>query len=306
MSDQTTISFANLSLPQEGVAVVLAEEGPKLAPAAKELDKASKGLLSRAATISGFKGRKDTTVDLLAPAGLKFARLVLMGTGKTADYTAEDWLNLGGTVRGLLTGKEGPNAHIVLDGGGKGIAPEDVANFALGASLRGYKFRKYKSTKTPKKNGAAENDKTLKKIVIHTADPRAATKLYRGTRAIANGVTLARDLVNEPANVLGPAEFAQRTKALTKVGVAGDRACTEGASASRHECAARRGAGKRPPQSRGGDAVEGCRRQRRRSRRVRRQGRHLRHRRHLDQACCRHGGHEGRHGRRCLRRRSHA
>ena len=58
MSDQTTISFANLSLPQEGVAVVLAEEGPKLAPAAKELDKASKGLLSRAATISGFKGKE--------------------------------------------------------------------------------------------------------------------------------------------------------------------------------------------------------------------------------------------------------
>ena len=177
MSDQTTISFANLSLPQEGVAVVLAEEGPKLAPSAKELDNASKGLLSRAAAISGFKGRKDTTVDLLAPAGLKFARLVLMGTGKTADYTAEDWLNLGGTVRGLLTGKEGPSAHIVLDGGGKSIAPEDVAHFALGASLRGYKFKKYKSTKTPKKNGAAENDKTLKKIVIHTAEPRAAAKL---------------------------------------------------------------------------------------------------------------------------------
>ncbi len=219
MSDQTTITFATLNLPQEGVAVVLADEGPKLAPAAKELDKASKGLLSRAATISGFKGKKDTTVDLLAPAGLKFGRLVLMGTGKTADYTAEDWLNLGGTVRGLLTGKEGPNAHIVLDGGGKGIAPEDVANFALGASLRGYTFKKYKSSKTPKKNSATENDKTLKKIVIHTADPRAATKLYGGKRAIANGVTLARDLVNEPANVLGPAEFAQRAKALTKVGV---------------------------------------------------------------------------------------
>jgi leucyl aminopeptidase len=141
VSDQTTISFANLSLPQEGVAVVLAEEGPKLAPSAKELDKASKGLLSRAAAISGFKGKRDTTVDLLAPAGMKFARLVLMGTGKTADYTAEDWLNLGGTVRGLLTGKEGPSAHIVLDGAGKGIAPEAVANFALGASLRGYQFR---------------------------------------------------------------------------------------------------------------------------------------------------------------------
>jgi leucyl aminopeptidase len=32
-------------------------------------------------------------------------------------------------------------------------------------------------------------------------------------------VTLARDLVNEPANVLGPAEFAARAKELTKLGV---------------------------------------------------------------------------------------
>ncbi|MGA8434824.1 MAG: M17 family peptidase N-terminal domain-containing protein, partial [Methyloceanibacter sp.] len=62
MSDQTTISFANLILPQEGVAVVLAEDGPKLTPAAKDLDKAAKGLLLRAATISGFKGKKDSTV----------------------------------------------------------------------------------------------------------------------------------------------------------------------------------------------------------------------------------------------------
>src|SRR6185369_4550575 len=59
----------------------------------------------------------------------------------------------------------------------------------------------------------------LKKIVIHTADPRAATKLYASARAILDGVTLARDLVNEPANVLGPAEFAARAKELAKVGV---------------------------------------------------------------------------------------
>jgi leucyl aminopeptidase len=220
VTDQTTISFANLSLPQEGVAVVLAEEGPKLAPAAKNLDKTSKGLLSRAANISGFKGKKDSSVDLLAPAGLKFSRLVLVGAGKTADYSAEDWLNLGGTVRGLLSGKEGATAHIVLDGAGRGITAEDVANFALGAALRGYKFRKYKSKPKKKNDAAAEsNDKTLKKIVIHTADPRGATKLYGALRAIANGVVLARDLVNEPANVLGPAEFAARAKELTKVGI---------------------------------------------------------------------------------------
>ena len=74
-----------------------------------------------------------------------------MGAGKTADYSAEDWLNLGGTVRGISTGKEGPTAHIVLDGASKGIAPEDAANFALGAALRGYRFKKYKSTSRRRK-----------------------------------------------------------------------------------------------------------------------------------------------------------
>lgn len=220
MSDQTTISFANLKLPEEGVAVVLAEEGPKLSPAAKDLDKRSKRLLTRAAEIAGFKGKKESAVDLLAPSGLKFSRLVLVGTGKQADFTAEDWLNLGGTVRGMLSGKEGPVAHIVIDGAAKSNAAQDIANFALGATLRGYRFQKYKSKSRKKKNGAAEsNDRTLKRIVIHCADPRAATKAFAAGRAIASGVMIARDLVNEPANILGPAEFAQRAKELTKVGV---------------------------------------------------------------------------------------
>ena len=135
MSEQTTISFANLNVPQEGVVVVFAEDGPKLTPAAKDLDKTSKGLLSRAAEISGFKGKKETSVDLLAPSELKFSRLVMVGMDKTGDYGAEDWLNLGGTVRGLLTGKEAPTAHIVLDAVGRDIAPADIARFALGAAL---------------------------------------------------------------------------------------------------------------------------------------------------------------------------
>jgi leucyl aminopeptidase len=220
VSDQTALSFASRSAPADGVVVVFAEEGPKLTPSAQDLDKKSKGLLSRAAEITGFKGKKDSIVDLLAPQGLKSVRLVLAGTDKTVSYGPEDWLNLGGSIRGLLTGKEGPTAHVFLETAHGEIAAADVANFALGALLRGYKFKKYK-TKARKKNGAASetNDRTLKKIIIHCADPKAAAQAFVASRAIADGVTLARDLVNEPANVLGPAEFAARAKQLTKLGV---------------------------------------------------------------------------------------
>jgi len=220
VTDQTALSFASKTAPADGVVVVFAEEGSKLTPTAQDFDKRSKGLLSRAAEITGFKGKKEQTVDLLAPQGLKFARLVLVGMDKTSAYSPEDWLNLGGAVRGMLSGKEAPAAHVFLETAGGAVAPADIASFALGALLRGYKFKKYK-TKTRKKSDAAAeaNDRTLKKIVIHCADPKAAGQAFAPARAMAEGVTLARDLVNEPANVLGPAEFAARAKELSKLGV---------------------------------------------------------------------------------------
>jgi leucyl aminopeptidase len=153
VTDQTALSFASKSAPADGVAVVFAEEGRKLTPTALDLDKKAKGLLSKAADITGFKGKKEQTVDLIAPQGLKFARVAVVGTDKPGSYSAEDWLNLGGVVRGLLSGKEAPAAHIFLETSGGEIAPADIASFALGAMLRGYKFKKYK-TKSRKKNGA--------------------------------------------------------------------------------------------------------------------------------------------------------
>jgi leucyl aminopeptidase len=220
VSDQTVLSFASRTAPADGVVVVFADEGPKLTPSAHDLDKKSKGVLSKAVEITGFKGKKDQTVDLLAPQGLKFARVVLYGLGKIGSYGPEDWLNLGGSVRGLLTGKEAPTAHVFLEMVGGDIAAADIASFALGALLRGYKFKKYKTKARKKDEVSGEtNDRTLKKIVIHCADPKAAGQAFAANRAIVHGVTLARDLVNEPANVLGPAEFAARTKQLTKAGV---------------------------------------------------------------------------------------
>ena len=60
----------------------------------------------------------------------------------------------------------------------------------------------------------------LKRIAIAVADGTAVRKAFRAREAVADGVVLARDLVNEPANVLYPEEFARRANALKKVGVA--------------------------------------------------------------------------------------
>jgi leucyl aminopeptidase len=50
-------------------------------------------------------------------------------------------------------------------------------------------------------------------------EPAAVRHRAKGGDAVAAGVLTARSLVNEPANILYPAEFANRTMALKKLGV---------------------------------------------------------------------------------------
>ena len=216
MTNPTTLTFASpTAAAADGIAVVFAEEGNRFSPAAQHLDKKTKGLLRAAAKIAGFKGKRGASVDVLAPQGVKFARILLVGLGKPKDFKNDDWVNLGGAVCGKLSGREGDTAHVYLEAARDEISPEDAADFALGAQLRSYNFDKYKSEKAEKDSDA----KTLKKLVLHFADPRAGTRAYGQARAVLKGVNFARDLVNEPANVLSPAEFASRTKTLAKAGV---------------------------------------------------------------------------------------
>src|SRR5262249_56202531 len=71
-------------------------------------------------------------------------------------------------------------------------------------------------------NGTSEQNPTsdrLAKLTVLCPDPEKARNAFEAKRALAEGVYVARDLVNEPANVLGPIEFADRVKELERVGL---------------------------------------------------------------------------------------
>ncbi|HHI82780.1 MAG TPA: leucyl aminopeptidase, partial [Rhizobiales bacterium] len=88
-----------------------------------------------------------------------------------------------------------------------------AAAIASGMRLRAYRFDKYKTKKK-------EDEKPdLKAVTVLAAKPAAARNAYAPYEAIATGVHLARDLVNEPANVLTPLEFAARAKKLSGLGL---------------------------------------------------------------------------------------
>ena len=219
MTTSLEIVFAPLGAEPEATCLVLAGEDMALGGRGKELDQRSGGVIARATEAAQFKGKRKSTVELLAPPRIGVSRLVLLGTGKATDLKENDWTLLGGTAAGAISARKTKSASIIVEAADTGgMRPEAVAALiGFGALLRHYEFRKY-LTKQKQDDEATEPD-TLQKLVIHCADPDKARAAFARHLAVANGVLIARDLVNEPANALGPVEFAERARELEKVGV---------------------------------------------------------------------------------------
>jgi leucyl aminopeptidase len=208
------IRFASPAMPKSGALVLLVAEGGALSPLAETLDGATKGLLRRAMGKASFEGKKDQTLDLVLPEGAGPDRLLLLGVGNPASLKARDVELMGGTIGGVLLGWKVKEATLAAAIAGESAQPEsDVAALlASGVKLRAYSFLKYKSPK-------ANDRPKLERVSVLVDQPAAAKKAFVPLEAVADGVLLARDLVNEPANILTPEEFAIRAEGLRESGV---------------------------------------------------------------------------------------
>jgi len=213
MSAAVKISFGPLAAPKGGAYVVFvgADMKPPAAVAAQAGD--LEPLIRAAAKAANFKGAQRTALDILAPAGIEASRLLVIGAAPAKDNAPVDFVMLGGFVFGKTSGAT--KVEIAFDAPSGAWDADAAADFALGLRLRGYKFDKYK---TRKKDNDEENGATPE-FVVGSGHAAAARAAAHARFAVAEGVEIARDLVNEPPNVLYPTEFADRAKALEKLGV---------------------------------------------------------------------------------------
>ena len=217
MNSRPSIAFAKFAAPKKGSVFVLSADGG-LSDAAKACDPAK--ILERAFPVADFSGKFASLVEVLAPEGTSLDRLVVVGAGKVSGLDDYAWLKLGGTIAASL--RKATEAAVVLDVPDAAIGGKQAASLAAGMILRSYAFDKYKTKKDKdegQNNGKKAEPKKPVKVTIHTADPAAAKKAFAEEVAVIDGVLLARDLVNEPANALGPVEFAARAKELEALGV---------------------------------------------------------------------------------------
>ncbi len=209
------VKFSADKLQKSGVLVLVVAEGGKWGKLVKELDKQTGGQLTRAAKAADFTGKRDSSLQIAAPEKTTLTRVVLFGAGDPGKLNSLEMELIGGKIAGTLKSSKTTTASIYTDIIGKSDvdSSQAAAFIGSGARLRIYDFNQYK---TKKKTPAKEQ---LASITVLTGSATAARKLYADLEAIAVGVHMARDLVNEPANVLTPPEFAARAKALSKLGV---------------------------------------------------------------------------------------
>ena len=206
MSNVPTISFAKVAAPKKNAHVVLCPAGENPSALVPMAD--PEKVLDGAAETAKFTGKSKSKLDVLSPTGTTATRLVAVGLGEVDKLMSTDWMALGGVTFATMAAETQVTVYFSGDA-------DAAAAFAQGYMLRSYKFDKYKTKKSE------DEDKSNKthKLVIMLDEVTAARKAWTACKASAEGTILARDLVNEPANVLTPVEFAKRAASLSKLGV---------------------------------------------------------------------------------------
>jgi leucyl aminopeptidase len=198
------IRFA-AELPQSGAVVIPLSNAAELATRGAGLDAGTRSAIERALASAEFDYEHKSKLSLrgIGP----WSQIVVIGTG-AEPLTAAKLQDIGG-IAITETGKSNGPVSLLASGLAPNL-PDAASHIAAGAGLGGYSFDRYKYV-DPAKPKPAGRDAPL---TVVTTDPAAAQRTYdRDGRALAEAVTFTRDLATEPANVLYPEVFVERTRA---------------------------------------------------------------------------------------------
>ena len=192
----------------EIVAVPVFEERA-LTSAGSALDGKAGGALTKAMTKGRFTGKAGQSLLIAAPTGVDADSVLLIGAGDKAKLDDLAVEAFGGSAYAAV--KLSGAGVLTIDA--SDLTPEQAARAGFAARLAAYRFDKYRTTQK------ADKIPSITAVRVVTSDLRAAEAALEPLSAVADGVIFARDLVSEPANVLYPAEFAKRVKALESLGL---------------------------------------------------------------------------------------
>lgn len=204
-----SVSFQTKTPAKSDAVIVPVFKGNRLSAAARKLDISCGGLISHhLKKQSKFKGGKGQILSITAPRNVPYAHIILAGLDEPSKLDLPICETAGGKAFPALAAAGAQTVTILtgdLTEAKKVKAADAAAHMAFGVKLRSYRFDRYKTA------GGKDGGKPVSKITVCAGkNSAAADKAYKGLDRIAGGVFLARDLINEPPNMLYPDSFARR------------------------------------------------------------------------------------------------
>jgi leucyl aminopeptidase len=180
---------------------------PSLSPTLKPLDVALGGALARLAAKEDFTGKRDQSIALATLGRLKAERLVVMGLGERRGLGAAQARIFAAKAARAANAEKAKTLAISLAPG----LEQQLRAVGEGLELGAYRFTKYLT-------GDRAPKSALTSVTVTTAGklkPNAKAQVALGLK-IGAAVNLARDLSNEPGNVIYPETFAAAAEKLAK------------------------------------------------------------------------------------------
>jgi len=163
------------------------------------LASAGGGELKRALTAREFKAAlHETFVTPVTAAGWRATRVVYIGSGARTEVTAERTRRVAASASYVARQHAATSVGFVA----RGLSAQALADGLSAAEFDGGTYRSDRAERTPYASRV---------VVVETGgDAAALSAAVQAGRVIGECVNAARDLANEPGNVLTPRVFAER------------------------------------------------------------------------------------------------
>lgn len=207
-----TLKVASPQSQQKTCLIIGVYEDKKMTEAAKEIDKASKGLITKLIQEGVFKGESGEILPLIHPANTNFSHILLVGCGKIKTLSPTGFRRMMATTARSLRCTQVSTITCYLTE--VEVADKSLAwkarQIAEGTMEGMYCFDEFKSEK--RKNH-------LKEVIISLPDNKqlkACEKELAYATAIADACTFTKNLANLPSNICTPTYIANQAKDLGK------------------------------------------------------------------------------------------
>lgn len=205
------------SIKGDAAAVPIFADGT-LSKTAKLIDKQLDGQIARVISQEKFSGKPGQGLLMLTPETEEVLRILLIGMGEKNEVNELGLQRFAAlAVQQVLTGQTESLCLAFDPSDLAGVDAGDLtSNLGLGAELGAYRFDHYR-TRLPK-----EKRPSLSKVYLHLSESKTDSDFSWAEQPFAHigeGTKLARDLVNEPPNIIHPESYADKVSELEKFGL---------------------------------------------------------------------------------------